>query len=372
MADWSDLIVPFLIPSLVGCVTFALAFFPVLHHLIYGVPERRREILGLFDAASTRLYFGQFYYAEIRNLQGSDPVEYLRDFYDGRFGRHTFYLPLSIFILTLVLTVVVMVFRLLNIETGIGTPLTNLNNTSMYALAGAYLYVTSDLLTRYRQRDIVPSIVYWSSFRFLISIPLAASVTFFLRDVDIAGNMAAAIAFSLGVFPTSTLFLVLRRKVSPKLGLTEDVADPNKIELESIFGINTGIAEKFADVGITTLLQLAYEDPILLAMRTNLSLNFIVDVVSQALLVVYMPDRGAAARKLGLRGAIEADEIFEALQRPPPDRDQERAKVIVGELAKELNVPQEIAEEIVHDLWADPYTKFLRDIWYNQDEQVRR
>ena len=87
-------------------------------------------------------------------------------------------------------------------------------------------------------------------------------------------------------FPTVTLMLILRRKAATYLGLGDDAATP-KSELESLDGINTSIAEKLAEVGVTTILQLAYEDPIQLSMRLNHSFSYVLDIVGQALVAIY-------------------------------------------------------------------------------------
>jgi hypothetical protein len=154
----------------------------------------------------------------------------------------------------------------------------------LYARAGAYLWVTLDLISRYRQRDLVPSALYWYTFRFLFSIPLVFALSTSFTDLA-----APPIAFALGAFPTNTLMLILRRQATQRLRLgwddkgTIDGTGTQRLELESLQGVNTTLAEKFAEIGITTALQLAYEDPIQLTMRTNLSFNFVTDLVSQSL-----------------------------------------------------------------------------------------
>lgn len=235
-------------------------------------------------------------------------------------------------------------------------PGATIEERGLYALAGAYLWVILDLVARYRQRNLVPSALYGYTFRFIISIPLAYALsTLFANDV------APAIAFALGAFPTNTLMLILRRQAVQRFGLSDDT-ETRKLELEALQGVNTTLAEKFGEIGIMTTLQLAYEDPVQLTMRTNLSFNFITDVVSQALAIVYGLDL-SVTRPYSVRGAFEASEVFEDSIQNEDQEARARADVVIAELATKFEKPQLIIQKILHDIHEDPYTQFLRDIW---------
>ena len=60
-----------------------------------------------------------------------------------------------------------------------------------------------------------------------------------------------------------------------------------------------------AEADITTISQLAYCDPIQLAMRTNLGFTFVLDLVSEALASIYVGDKLDVLRARGLRGSYE-------------------------------------------------------------------
>lgn len=377
-----------LVSLLVGFVAFYLALLPILHHFRYGLRERREQILGQFSAPAALAYFEYFYRRE--NHSQSQVLGQLQDEYDRQFGRQTFQLPYLLLVCSLAVAIIVMILSVVKMEGYLDLSFRKLGSTDLYALVGAYLYVTSDFLTRYRQRDFVPSALYWATFRLIFAIPLASSITFFIEEINVGSHvfserLAAALAFGLGVFPTATLFLVLRRKIAPRLGLTEYSSDQEKPELEAIEGVNIGIVEKFQDVGVTTMLQLAYEDPIQLAMRTNLSFKCIVSAISQALLYIYLPTSSerpskmtlpkgiAAVRKAQLPGAIEAANIYEDLTgetwsigqaQPTPAAADWRPKSsgVLQALAKELDVTEDVAEQLLRNVWANPNTRFLREI----------
>ena len=344
-----------------GFVGVGLGILPVLHHLVFGLRERRREILNYFQPRSILLYIKQFYSADwssLKNKSDEEIVGRFQEMYDSRFGVRTFLIPSILYSLALIGLVSVIAFAI-----GYGSVTWSgaaLETKGLYALAGAYLWVVLDLISRYRQRNLVPSALYGYTSRFIFSIPLAYAIsTFFVN------SLAPPIAFALGAFPTETLMVFLRRQGAQRMGLSDDTTKSN-LELESLQGVNTALAEKFGEIGIMTMLQLAYEDPIQLTMRTNLSFNFIIDVVSQALATIYGLDL-TKTRTFSVRGAFEAAEIFEHIQ--VGDKEAKlRADVVVTQLAAKFQVCKEIVLKILSDVHEDPYTQFLRQIWVEVDQ----
>jgi len=335
-------------------VAFLLGLFPILHHLAWGLAERRRSILGYFDDRAAHLYFKQFYQAEVDHL-GPHYAKQLAHIYDQRFGVRAFSMPLAIYVVAIAMTVAMVLATAFSAMMIVTVPSAIVPATSAYALAGAYLWIVSDLIQRYRQRDLVPGALYAATFRIVIAIPTAYAIAAILTDA-----VAPTFAFLLGAFPTDTLMLIMRRTVSKRFGLGDESDANKKHELEILQGVNTAIAEKLSDIGVSTLLQLAYEDPIQLTMRTNLSFSFAIDIVSQALAALYIDlDK---ARKYSVRGAQEASTLYEALSKKSA-ATRKGARAIVAALAKDLGVRPEALEQSLSQISEDPYTKFLREIW---------
>ena len=337
-------------------VIFLLGLIPVVHHFRYGLLERRRSILGYFDNDAAKTYFDQFYFAESGNFAPEYATQLAR-MYDQRFGAIVFLMPLGLYFAALAVTVTVLVataLSTLKIET---IPSAVVENTAAAALAGAYLWIVSDLIQRYRQRDLVPGVLYSATFRIIIAIPMAYAIAATMPK----GVGAATLAFLLGAFPTDTLFLIMRRTVSKKFGLGDDAEANKKPELELLQGVNTAIAEKLSDIGLTTMLQLAYEDPIQLTMRTNLNFSFVVDLVSQALAGLYIDL--AKARKYSLRGAQEAANLYHNLSHGPAE-SRERARAILVAASAELDIPPDSLQNSLREISKDPYTEFLGAIWH--------
>lgn len=79
---------------LAGIAAFGLGILPVCHHLIFGLRERRTEILSYFNKDSIVRYYKQFYYAELEELLKKKDGEVFVEFaqmYDKRFGVRTFH-----------------------------------------------------------------------------------------------------------------------------------------------------------------------------------------------------------------------------------------------------------------------------------------
>ncbi len=332
---------------------FLLGIFPIIHHLVFGLRERKREITDLLNDQAIIAYFDQFYHADAPRLN-HDPRKHLSNIYDRRYGVRTFLLPGSVYAAMLALAVLALVATvgatLPDAPTVAVVPL-----VAAYALAGAYLWVVYDLIARYRQRNLVPSAIYYCAFRIAIIVPLAYALGASLANYS--ENLAASLAFLLGAFPTSTLFLLARRNAGKILNITEDPTQPEKpLELEKLQGVNRPIAEAFSDVGVSTLVQLAYDDPIQLAMRTNLTFYFVLDLVSQALVAIYLDLD--VVRRFSMRGSVETSSLAARFFNGEPV-----ARQVVDELAFELKLSEAVVAVVLYQIKEDPCSMFIDAIW---------
>jgi hypothetical protein len=226
----------------------------------------------------------------------------------------------------------------------------------MSALAGAATWIISDELDRLRRRDFTTTDVYKYVFRLLFALPFAWALARLLAE-----TAGLPVAFFLGGFPTTTLFQIARRFGAKQLGLADDPAT-GALELESLKIINKANAERFQDEGIQTISQLAYCDPIEMTFRTNFDFNYVVDCVSQALLWIYLPNRGDTLFPYSLRGAQEASFLIASLRGDRAGSD--KAAITLRAVATLIGVPPETLQLTLEQVEADPYTKFLRTVWH--------
>jgi hypothetical protein len=230
-------------------------------------------------------------------------------------------------------------------------------NPAVLASAGAYAWVVNDLISRSRQNDIVTSDINSCTLRLFISIPLAYAISAAFQPA-----VGTPLSFFLGAFPTDTLFKIMRRQASKTLGDVADAGGSNIEKLQQIGGINVPVAERLVDEGISTIVQLAYCDPVSLSIRAGKDFSFILDLVSQALAVMNMEDDMHVLRKRGLRGAQEIRYLIEELS--DTDEDCRRAAdAQVESLAEELKLDKSTTLFKLRQVSDDPYALFTWNVW---------
>jgi hypothetical protein len=321
---------------------------PIASYLLGPWVFRRSEILDSFDAESVRQYFDLFHPTAVdRNFE---------KFYEKRFGRRWYVVP-TLVLLALTATAGLWVTRsaLVLVHLQAATAGT-LPATATLALAGAYMWVLGDLTARWRFRDLSPADLWWDCWRLVVAIPIGYAV-----GALFAASVGPSIAFLLGAFPTNQLFTILRRLGRRQLDLGADTNESGESQLERLQGIDTRIAERFADEGFTTIVQLAYADPVELTMRcSSFAFSFVVDCQSQALAWIYFGDKLNTLSVLSLRGAQEIAGLVNEFDDPEA---KATATLTLGAAANKLEVDAPAFERTLREIAEDPYTQFLRAVW---------
>ena len=329
-----------------------LGLLPVAQHLMLGFRERRHEIVHYFNDEAITQYFKRYFPAESR---GADPKHEFRRFYDQRFGFRVYMPALLIFSATLLVATCVMVGSAFGTLGGVQMPAQLDRPLIAAALAGAYLWVFIELLSRYRTRDVVPATLYGAALRFGVAVPVSYAFSALFNDA-----IQTTIAFMLGAFPTKTLMLLMRRLVGQKLGLGSE-ATTEKHELEQLQGINTDLAERFSDIGVSTLLQLSFEDPMQLTMRMNLPFRDVIDLMSQALAALYIPNFEVYRRYL-VRSSIDCGIIYRQLYDDTSPELQKLARTQLEAIAAELKIAPEVVEKIMFEVYNDSANQFFMSL----------
>lgn len=329
-----------------------LALMPVMAFLCSGWKVRRQSIMDGFTEVAIESYFRAFHPRE-EDGDGGKKLRFGR-YYSSQFGRRRFVLPLILLAciggLLLCWSARSIPGLLENGKVGPGS----LPTLAILAVMGAYMWVAFDEITRWYSSDLSPNDIYWWCFRFAIAVPMGYAVA----DV-FTPTVAGAIAFLVGAFPTAQLMALARRIATRKLGFAD--ADNREVsELQSLQGIDLRKAERFAAEGITTILQLAYSDPIRLTIRTGLSYSYITDCTCQALLWVYVDKNISLLAKSGLRSAYEVLDLWLDLEDP---QEKDRAGKVLHEAATAVGCPDESLWNLLRQVALDPYTQFLYLSW---------
>lgn len=338
-------------------VAWALLLLPSIIYLIVkaGWQERRERILTRFTPDDLERYF-KLYFPSV-NITGTDAdkTKRFKKHYGSHYGRRHFVLPLIF--LALVSGIAAWgIFETLKQWQSVHGAKFALPSMVVAALAGAYTWVTADHLSRMRRRDLSSTDVYNGAFRFVVSVPFGISLSALANK-----DFGIALSFLIGVFPTQTLFTIGRRLFSQKMGLGDD-ADAGRSELEKLQNIGRAKAERFQDEGITTIAELAWTDPVDLAVRTNLQFDDVLDCMGQALLAVYLGDDLLKVSRDSLRAAQEAAAMVQDVGQDidsTPTLKQKYARQALIEAANILKMDPKALYYTLKSVAEDPYTLFI-------------
>jgi hypothetical protein len=240
-----------------------------------------------------------------------------------------------------------------------------LPDLAVAALAGGLMWIAYDILQRLSTFDLSGQAVYSWIFRLFLCVPLAWAIAFILNE-----EVSAAAAFLMGAFPTETILAFSRRVAATKLGLGEE-AGSARSELLQIQGINNAHLDRLAAANITTVLDLAYCDPIELSLRTNIEINVVMDWKNQAVLWVYIDHDLKAFKKFYLRGAQEVYDLLDYLE-STDGAQQEKARTVITALSERLKIPAPALETVLDAVALDTHTLFMQNFWcwgYDTDKE---
>jgi hypothetical protein len=325
---------------------------PIVVYLVSVWTSRRDSLLDNFDDAAIILYYEQFH--PTRKLaRGHEQATFGKDF-SSRYGRRHYVVPLML-LTVLTATSVFAGVRTLQWWQHVSPGAFAMSPIMASAMAGGFTWVIGDVLSRLRRRDLTAADVYNLSFRILIAGPFGWTLAQLA-----APAVGVPLAFLLGAFPTSVLFTIARRLAATKLGVGDDPVS-GALELESLQSVTKTNAERYYDEGISTIVQLAYADPIDLTVRTNFDFNYVVDCISQALLWIYVGDHLKLMALYSLRGAQEAASLMDDVA---DSATKAQAMLTVTKAAADLNIDPAALLTTLQGVAEDPYTKFLVTVWH--------
>jgi len=334
-------------------VVVVLMLIPCVVYLYTWWKDRNDKFLGQLSPCAIGCYFALFYPGK-RFPVNANLQDEMKHHLVQTYGRRRFIIPLLLLFATASAACLWIAKGTMAHLGGPAVP--GISLVAIASLCGAFSWVLLDQIDRYRTRDFTPHDIYNYSFRILLAVPMGLSFAAIFTD-----QVGAPLAFMLGAFPTKTLWTYCRRIVSDKYKLG-DVDAPALNELEQLQGINRVHAERFQEERYTTIAQLAWADPVDLAIRTNLEFNFVCDCVGQALLWIYVTDKLPELRRLSLRGAMEVIGLRNTLQSSGAD-ERKKAQTTLEEAAKAYGVPSDTFAVICYQVGDDPYADFLYQAW---------
>ena len=351
--------------ALLSAMLTSLTLYPVGWYLFYGWAWRRLTIArGLRRKAKDEYLF--LFHRQPKNLKTASAR--FDDFFLKWYGRRHLAAPATgLLMLVGVAAWLLSVFGLHLLVNTSGSPvLLVVPRTAAAALAGAYVFATYDMIERVARRDLSANDLNLAGLRIAASVPLG-----YVVQGLAATNVGDVLAFSVSAFPFAAVAAGFRKVGARRLGW--DVGRDNVQErLTLLAGVDLDIADRIKEADVRSVSQLAYSDPVQLAMRTNLNFAFCIDLVSQALAWVYVGRRLDALRGFGLRGAFEFVTLRkEMFMGDDPKLDPSArirgdvARKLIQQAAANKKVKLTVAEFLnaTHQIADDPYSNFLVTIY---------
>jgi len=359
--------------SILALLLTFLAIYPVGHFLILGWQIRREDVFSSLGEEAKAKYIETFLNLPIR--RGTAGQEFER-IYNCRYGKNNYYIPLLLLATTCGIATFLMATTAalqLLIHFGDTTaaltslPAIELSVVSLppvaaLAVAGAYVWAVAELVFCSRRNDLVPSDILRAAIRLILAVPLAYAISTLF-----APAIAPFLALAIGAFPLDELTAIVRTLGYQQLKLNQIPANA-KNAVTNLDGVDQTIASRLQDEGITTILQLAYCDPVQLSMRTALSFDVVIDLVSQALAWNFIHEKLADLSKLGLRGSIEFWNVLDELNGEDAE-EKKKALSVFTRAAEILGIDVLTFTNLCQEIAFDPYTLFLTSVLEFHGEQ---
>jgi hypothetical protein len=316
---------------LIALLVNALILLPALLYLLEGRLFRRQMILGYFTPSIISDYFRQFWagdpecsqlvdeYERVVNEARKKPVsndlvekrdrekrlaeqalvEKIRELYDNRFGKLMYFTPFAALAIVLFLEakfVAELVSYLMakNASTLTGEPIAQEiversvrlpDRVAVAAIAGAYLAVGLDLFQRVGSLTLLPGDLWSYAIRLAVAPMLGLAVGSFANV-----ETSMLVAFTVAVLPIGDILFWLRSKSAKVIGV-EERPDEARDKLIKLPGVDSVVAARLQDQGISTIMQLCEVDPVLLSMRTGLDFTYVIRLVDAGIAWRYFNDK---------------------------------------------------------------------------------
>jgi hypothetical protein len=186
-----------------------------------------------------------------------------------------------------------------------------------FAGYGVFVYTIVVMIHRIHAAALSSQFLLTTTLRAIVMMTIGFAVGetgLFVRTLPnpTGTQMELFMYFVIGVFPSWALeWLRKKARAILKPGVVAD-----NLSLEYVDGMNEVVIERFEELGISNVQQLATADPLTLTLRTFYPLSRVIDWIDQAILITYLRGNILSARELGIRGAIDMSGLYRAALQP--------------------------------------------------------
>jgi hypothetical protein len=249
----------------------------------------------------------------------------------------------------------------------------------VYAGYGAYIYTMFLVISRLNSSALTGKFLAVSAVRSAIALVLGFTAAATNIFSGLSSNQALFVLFFIGLFPSWAMDAV-RRKAQDIFKPTTAGCDVLPICL--IDGLDDGIADRLAEIGVWDIQHIASADHAVLAAKTLYPIRRILDWMDQAILISYVRAQVTHFRAVGVRGAIDFAVLYRDAMSLEYDfegiskgEDQQayrkkladRATEVIKALSQKTELSEASLNAIGRSLYEDPVVRFIWDLWFEPD-----
>jgi hypothetical protein len=226
------------------------------------------------------------------------------------------------------------------------------------ALIGAYVWSLYEIISRRAMRDLTADELYPIAFRLVTAVPIGLAFANLVPN----GGIKPAIAFASTAFPFRDVNQLIRQAVvrdAQRDTLGTDARRARGYLGATLQGFGHDTIVRLEELGIVTVLDMAYADPVCLMFKTGAPLREVITWLDESLLAVYAGPLTAKFAALGVPCSIDMSDIWQRHQRASTDQD----KRVVADLAASLELKQPVLEDLLRRVERDPQVQFIVSVW---------
>lgn len=242
------------------------------------------------------------------------------------------------------------------------------------ALVGGYIWSVYQICARSRSSELSPDDLYEIDLGLLAAVPVGIACSL----ITAFGNVPAFTAFAASAFPLRDVSRMVRQyatRQTLQASASDTPARPAELHLgTSIEGLSEENMVRLGELRITTVLDMAYCDPIKVMVQTGFPLPVVIDWVDQSLWSLYAGDVKSKINQRGIRCSLDVCEFVDMHLREKSKDDQPGPKKTaltpadqdaLNALAKDMNDCNPVLlQDLLFRIEADPQVVVLRKLWY--------
>jgi hypothetical protein len=250
----------------------------------------------------------------------------------------------------------------------------------VYAGYGAFIYTLILVISRLNSSALTGQFLAVSSVRSAIALVLGFAAADTNIFSGLTTNQGLFVLFFIGLFPSWAMDAVRRK--------AQEIFKPREVgcdvlPLSLIDGLDDGIADRLAELGVWDIQHITAADPFVLAAKSFYPIRRVIDWMDQAILISYVRGQVVHFRGVGVRGAIDYAVLYQdaigATEKIHEFDDREKeaayrqrlaghATKIFEALAQKTGLSDASLNAIGRSFYEDAVVNYIWELWFSDDE----